>query len=245
MSHFLPEIRTTVVGVMLALLLSSPLVAEGQTPIKAEEARMQIIREVPISTEVTGKLQSVNPGKEGLYVEQGDLMIEVADDLKTARVHVRQMETAHLFSGCHMTSVGGKTFHDISWSDSVLAAPAQTKAAEPHAKVVIDAEHALRTGDPALAAQILSEWMPGLRGFARGVFVRACVEATQWELLIDRLGAPQSIEELTAFVEACDHQRLIEKGLEALQSHADSVSMPVAQRLDLSRRLKIRGETSA
>jgi multidrug resistance efflux pump len=80
MSHFLPQIRTTAVGVLLALLLLSPLVAQGQTPIKAEEARMQIIREVPISTEVTGKLESVNPGKEGLYVKQGDLMIEVADD---------------------------------------------------------------------------------------------------------------------------------------------------------------------
>ena len=81
MSHFLPEIRITVVGVLLALLVSNPLAAQGQTPIKAEEARMQIIREVPISTEVTGKLESVNPAKEGLYVKQGDLMIEVADDL--------------------------------------------------------------------------------------------------------------------------------------------------------------------
>ena len=172
-------------------------------------------------------------------------IIEVSDDLKTARVHVRQMETAHLFSGCHMTSVGGKTFHDISWSDSVLAAPAHTKAGEPPAKVVIDAEHALRTGDPALASQILSEWMPSLRGFARSIFVRACVEASEWEVLIARLGAPQSIEELTALIEACDHQRLIPMGLEALQTHADSVSMPAAQRLDLERRLKIRGETSA
>ena len=80
MSYFLPEIRTTIVGVLLALV-SSPLVAQGQTPIKAEEARIEIIREVPISTEVTGKLKSVHPGKEGLYVKQGELMIEVADDL--------------------------------------------------------------------------------------------------------------------------------------------------------------------
>ena len=80
MSYFLPEIRTTIVGVLLALV-SSPLVAQGQTPIKSEEARIEIIREVPISTEVTGKLKSVHPGKEGLYVKQGELMIEVADDL--------------------------------------------------------------------------------------------------------------------------------------------------------------------
>lgn len=93
MSHFLTEIRTTLVGVFLALLLSSPLVAQGQTPIKAEEARMQIIREVPISTEVTGKLQSVNPSKEGLYVKQGDLMIEVSDDLIRKEVAEAQMKS--------------------------------------------------------------------------------------------------------------------------------------------------------
>ncbi len=81
MSRFLPEIRTSGVGIMLAVLLSSPVVANGQTPIRAEEARMQIIREVPISTEVTGKLRSVSPGKEGQYVKQGDLMIEVEDEL--------------------------------------------------------------------------------------------------------------------------------------------------------------------
>lgn len=81
MSHFLPDIRTTVAGGFLAILLSSPAITQGQTPIRAEEARMQIIREVPISTEVTGKLRSVSPAKEGLYVKEGELMIEVADDL--------------------------------------------------------------------------------------------------------------------------------------------------------------------
>lgn len=81
MFYFLPEIRTFLVGVLLAVLLSSPAVAQDPTPIKAEEARMQIIREVPISTEVTGKLKSVSPPKEGLYVKEGDLMIEVEDTL--------------------------------------------------------------------------------------------------------------------------------------------------------------------
>lgn len=81
MCDILSRIQISCPCVLLALLFANPLVAQGQTPIKAEDARMQIIREVPISTEVTGKLASVSPGKEGLYVKQGELMIEVEDDL--------------------------------------------------------------------------------------------------------------------------------------------------------------------
>lgn len=172
-------------------------------------------------------------------------IIEIADDLRAARVHVRQMETAHLFSGCHMTSAGGRTFHDISWSEPPPGLPAQTNSAEPPARLVIHAEHALRTGDPASASRALLAWMPELRGFARSVFVRACVEAAQWDVIVAKLGQPQSVEDLMALVEACDRQRLIAKGLEALQCHSDAVSMPAAQKIELERRLKIRGETSA
>lgn len=172
-------------------------------------------------------------------------IIEIADDLRNARVHVRQMETAHLFSGCHMTSAGGRTFHNISWSEPPPGLHAQTSAAEPSPRLVITAEHSLRTGDPASAVGALIEWMPGLSGFARNIFVRACVEAVRWDVIVARLGDPQNIEELTAFVEACDHQRLIQKGLEALQSYSDAVSLPAAQKLALERRLKIRGGTLA
>lgn len=171
-------------------------------------------------------------------------IIEIADDLRNAQVHVRQMETAHLFSGCHMTSAGGRTFHSISWSEPPAGLPAQPNAAGPSPRLVIGAEQSLRTGDPAAAVEVLAEWMPRLDGFARSIFVRACVEAARWDVIVDRLGDPQSIEDLTALVEACDHMRLIPKGLEALQKYSDAVSLPAAQRFALERRLRIRGETS-
>ena len=171
-------------------------------------------------------------------------IIEISDDLRTARVHVRQMETAHLFSGCHLTSAGGKTFHDISWSAQPLGMPVHANASEPPAKLVVSAEHSLHTGNPASAAMALVNWMPGLRGFARSVFVQACVDSAQWDLIIAKLEQPQSIEELIALVEACDRLRLTSKGLVILQSYSDVVAMPEVQRLELERRLKIREETS-
>lgn len=72
--------RTGQIAALLSLLLT-PVAAFGQTPIKADEARMEIKRQVPISTEVTGKLITVTPSEEGQYVKKGDLLIEVNDEL--------------------------------------------------------------------------------------------------------------------------------------------------------------------
>lgn len=81
MSPILLRIRTFSPGAALAVLLLIPSVAQGQSQIKAEEARMELIRQVPISTEVTGKLVNVTPNEEGQYVKEGDLLIEVNDEL--------------------------------------------------------------------------------------------------------------------------------------------------------------------
>ena len=81
MSPILLRIRTFCSAAALAVLLLSPGVAQGQSQIKAEEARVELIRQVPISTEVTGKLVNVSPNEEGQYVKEGDLLIEVNDEL--------------------------------------------------------------------------------------------------------------------------------------------------------------------
>ncbi len=81
MSPIFFGIRTVCTSAALALLLLSPVVAQGQSSIKAEEARMELIRQVPISTEVTGRLVNVSPNEEGQYVKEGDLLIEVNDEL--------------------------------------------------------------------------------------------------------------------------------------------------------------------
>ena len=83
MCHVLPGIRTSLLAVVLALLSANTLIAQVPAPIKAEagRTRIELIRQVPISTEVTGKLKSVSPSEEGQYVKEGDLLITVEDNL--------------------------------------------------------------------------------------------------------------------------------------------------------------------
>ena len=76
MSPILLRIWTFSFGAALAALLLISNVAQGQSQIRAEEARLELIRQVPISPEVNGKLLKVSPNVEGQYVTEGDLVIE-------------------------------------------------------------------------------------------------------------------------------------------------------------------------
>ncbi len=167
-------------------------------------------------------------------------IIEIADDLNSARVHVRQMETAHLFSGCHLTAAGGKTYVDVSWSPPPHGSSIRKKNDEPPPEVVLDAERMLARKQSLSGAQALLDWMPGLSGYGRSIFVQACLEAKKWDWLVSKLSEPQSIEELVALIEAYDRLRLPNDALSALAKFGEGLLVPAAQQRELEHRLRIR-----
>lgn len=81
MCHASPGLPTLLCGCLLAVLIAIPVEAQNLNSIKAIEPRIELIRQVPISTEVTGKLRSVTPSEEGQSVKKGDRLIEVEDEL--------------------------------------------------------------------------------------------------------------------------------------------------------------------
>jgi hypothetical protein len=168
-------------------------------------------------------------------------IIEIADDLLSARVHVRQMETAHLFSGRHLTMAGGRTYVEINWGPPPLGTPIPLLSNEAPPQIVISAERMAAAGNSAGAAESLLNWMPQLSGYARTIFLEACVKAGKWEWIIIKLAEPQSIAELVAFVEACDRTRNSRLALEALNQYGNHLEMPASQLRELERRLRVRG----
>lgn len=164
-------------------------------------------------------------------------IIEIQDDLLSARVHVRQMETAHLFSPCHMTLAGGRAYIDVKWSPPLQFALPMTSSAE----FVIEAERRLRQGNATEAAHMLGSLMPGATGYARALYLEAALKAALWDDITERLAVPLNVGELTALVEAFDRLRRPNAGIEALRTHAGTVGMPAVQQRELERRLIVRG----
>ncbi len=81
MNPYLVALRTLLPVLGFLLAPAGPAIAQDPMPIRAEKARLELTRQVPISTEVTGRLKTVNPSKLGAQVRMGDLMIEVEDEL--------------------------------------------------------------------------------------------------------------------------------------------------------------------
>lgn len=169
-------------------------------------------------------------------------VIEIDDNLSSARVHVRQMETAHLFSGCHMTLAGGKTYVEIAWS--VESRPAVMSEPKVAPRVILDSERLLATDHPAEAAEMLATWMPGMTGYGRTIFLQACITANMWALIVERIEEPQSIDELVALVEAHDRLHSPTDALAALRDYGVRLGMQPSQQTELEKRIQVREVTS-
>ncbi len=71
---------------LTAGVLIAPLCAQEIVRIPAEDAQMQIKRQVPIATEVAGTLVIVNPLEEGVSVKKDELLIKLNDSVILAEV---------------------------------------------------------------------------------------------------------------------------------------------------------------
>lgn len=78
--------------VVLGLWTNGAAYAQQITRIKASQASIELKREVPISTEVAGRIVSVNPTTEGKHVKEGEILIQLDDSVIRAEVHRAQLE---------------------------------------------------------------------------------------------------------------------------------------------------------
>lgn len=81
---------------LLAVLLGSgnlqSVSAQSSDPIIVEKPLLELIRRVPISTEVAGRLISVTPSDEGIMVKAGDELIRLDDGVIQAQVNRAQVQ---------------------------------------------------------------------------------------------------------------------------------------------------------
>ena len=67
-------------------LAAIPAFSQEVERIPAQEAQMQILRQVSIGAEVAGALVVVNPTEEGVFVKKGDMLLKLNDSVILAEV---------------------------------------------------------------------------------------------------------------------------------------------------------------
>ena len=168
-------------------------------------------------------------------------IIELADNLQSARVHIRQMETAQLFSRAHLSSVGGRSYVDLECEiPGEIAARLAATRPTFQAQAILEAERFVKKERFPDAVSLLEPLIVGLERYGRMVFFEAAVGARRWDLVIKHGDPPQSIQELMSLIEAYDqtHQTLL--GREALTRYGEALKMPEAMNNELQKRLAIR-----
>jgi calcineurin-like phosphoesterase family protein len=165
-------------------------------------------------------------------------VIELADDLQGARVHVRAMLAANLFGRASLNDFGGRSFATLKWEPpkdlggrTVDAAGARLQA------LVARAEEALKTGRPADAARLLAPHHAILGQHGRRLLVEAALEAQDWALILAITDPPRAVNELVARVEACLKTREYAGARAALDRFAEDVALDAATARDLRARV--------
>jgi hypothetical protein len=130
-------------------------------------------------------------------------ILEIANDFKSVRVHVRSMAVANLFSQGRLVDFGGTSFAELDWelprnaSGSIIDTRLLRKRA-----IINKAEMEVKTGDSMLAIKLLEglDLPPG--SYERQLSIIAAADANDWSVIIKVTDPPSTIEELVQRFEA-------------------------------------------
>jgi len=158
-------------------------------------------------------------------------IIELSDDLGSARVHVREMAVATVFGPAQRPEFGGKSYIDLTWGSGPVD---QTRQAR-EAAVTARAEKAIGQGRYVEAVADLGNIHPAAHTYPRVLLVRALHEGSLWNDAIDALPHPATADELSLLVKAHVELGQFQPASSLLEGYASEVGLsePVARDLAL------------
>ena len=172
---------------------------------------------------------------------RGYSIIEIGDDYKGARVHVREMRVANFFTRAILQEFGGSSYVDLDWTTPVDAAGRpEDPVGDARTKTLRAAEDALRSnGDARAALDLLAAIEIGQDAFARQLLVEAARSLSEPSETMKVLGEPSSIEELVLLVDAGLALGDGDRASKLLSEHRSVLGLPDALYDELDKKIKL------
>jgi hypothetical protein len=168
-------------------------------------------------------------------------LVVLDDELRRARVHVREVVDGEQFSG-KRNGAFIEGFSEVSWQTATdIAGRPIDVAEENNRRAVMRAEEALHAGRPQDAVALLQGIKTTFGSHARKVAIQAFQRAVKWNGLIDVIGIPESVEEAVLLVSAFVHCDLLDQAasaLEAIDGLDDSTRRALSERITLKRMMR-------
>jgi hypothetical protein len=146
-------------------------------------------------------------------------LIEIAEDLCSARVHVREVAAATNFAPARRADMGFATFAKLSWTLPI-------GSEQRDESLTFDAERAVAEGHYSEAERILRRLTRAPGGYARSLMVATLTEQSAWDRLADELAEPHNIAELVAGTGALAKSGAHEQAEQYLEAHHARLAAP-------------------
>jgi hypothetical protein len=172
---------------------------------------------------------------------RGYSIIEIRDDYRSARVHVREMRFANLFSRAALHDFEGRSYVDLEWTVPLDAAGRpEEPLEEKRVSVLRSAEDALHgRNDPAEALRLLSNFDVIGDAFGRRLALDAAIAHGDPLKLIEVVLEPRTIEELVLLVGAHIDAGSSEMASYTIAKYASRLSMPEPLKSELEERIEL------
>jgi 3',5'-cyclic AMP phosphodiesterase CpdA len=157
-------------------------------------------------------------------------LIELDDELTTARVHVREMAIATNFAPARRAELGFQSHIDLEWT---LPADLQERRREHETELTMQAERANAEGRFDVAEGILRRLSTGPGSYARSLLVIALREQNAWRRLADALQEPDSIAELVEGAQALTQAGAFDEAERYVEAHCGRTGLPGATAVEL------------
>jgi hypothetical protein len=172
---------------------------------------------------------------------RGYSIIEIGDDYDHARVHVREMAFANLFSRANLAIFEGRSYVDLDWTRPLDAGGRpEDPSRDKLVAALAQAEVALRQNDdPAEALRGLTAVEAQFNPYGRRLMVAAAQALKAPEGILEVIGEPQTIEELVWLFDAHLVQRDYDAADAALAAHSQRLGLASALHEELEKRIQM------
>lgn len=154
-------------------------------------------------------------------------IVELADNLLSAKVHVRTMIVSNLFGKGSLNTWSGRSFAELDWQPPKNAAGQPIDIEAEHIRLATEeAEKSLKEDKPTAAVERLLPFADSLKDYSRKLLLNAAWQVEDWSLVVQITSTPITIEELVFRVKAAIKLKKFEISRTALNKFEEPLQMP-------------------
>jgi hypothetical protein len=167
-------------------------------------------------------------------------ILEIAEDLRSVKVHIRAMAVSNLFCPGQFAELGGRSFVELNWEPPKNSAGLDNNTTALRRGSMIDnAEQALKEGNYSVAVNLLKELDLPPNSYERGLYTEALVKTNDWAGMISITTPPASIEELYIRVDAFIKTGSFTGAIQSIEAYSAMLNLPEHMKNELRRRADI------